>query len=192
MRQLRWSGQYRQESLGSPFRDRWKDLTMDARKIDRLNSLRSERLSRRSASRRALAGMAGAALGVGATRALAQDATPYPDGQGAGLKVVLHVSDPDGWPPALSNLKNLTTEFSAMEVLVVVDGGGVYVFQGSNDLTAELETVAQKGVRIQACHNALDEKQIDPSTLPAFVEVVPGGVPALVEAQNAGYRYVKP
>ena len=79
-----------------------------------------------------------------------------------------------------------------LEVRVVVDGGGVYVFQGENDLTSKLRTVAGAGVVIQACHNALHEKQIDPSTIPDFVQVVPGGVPALVEAQNEGYRYVKP
>lgn len=165
---------------------------MDARVFERLNAALSHRSSRRLAVRRAGAGLAGAALGTGAHSTLAQDATPTSSGQGAGLKVVLHVSDPDGWPPALSNLHNLTTEFSAMEVRVVVDGGGVYVFQGDNDLTAELETVTAAGVRIQACHNALHEKQIDPDTMPSFVEVVPGGVPALVEAQNEGYRYVKP
>lgn len=164
---------------------------MDANMFERLSGGISGRLSRRLAVGRVGAGIAGVALGVGGHRVLAQDATPD-GGQGEGLKVVLHVSDPDGWPPALSNLHNLTTEFSAMEVLVVVDGGGVYVFQGDNDLTAELETVTAAGVRIQACHNALNEKQIDPDTMPSFVEVVPGGVPALVEAQNAGYRYVKP
>ena len=164
---------------------------MDARVFERLNGGISGRLSRRLAVGRVGAGIAGAALGVGGHRAVAQNATPA-GGQGAGLKVVLHVSDPDGWPPALSNLHNLTTEFSAMEVRVVVDGGGVYLFQGENDLTSELRTVAEAGVVIQACHNALHEKQIDPDTMPSFVQVVPGGVPALVEAQNEGYRYVKP
>jgi intracellular sulfur oxidation DsrE/DsrF family protein len=164
---------------------------MDARLFERLSGGFSGRFSRRLALERVGTGIAGAALGAGGIRAMAQEATPAP-GQGAGLKVVLHVSDPDGWPPALSNLHNITTEFSAMEVRVVVDGGGVYVFQGENDLTSELRTVAGAGVVIQACHNALHEKQIDPSTIPDFVQVVPGGVPALVEAQNEGYRYVKP
>lgn len=165
---------------------------MDARLFERMAEALPGRLSRRKAARHAWAGLAGAALGVGGARVVAQEATPAAGDQGAGLSVVLHVSDPDGWPPALFNLHNLTAEFSEMRVLVVLDGGDIYVFQGSNDLTAELETATEAGVRIQACHNALHEKQIDPATLPDFVEVVPGGVPALVEAQNQGYRYVKP
>lgn len=165
---------------------------MDARVFERMAEAFPRRLSRRKAARHAWAGIAGAALGLGSTRVAAQDATPAAGDQGHGLSVVLHVSDPDGWPPALSNLRNLTSEFTGMRVLVVVDGGGVYIFQGSNDLTAELEKATEAGVQIQACHNALNEKQIDPTSLPAFVQVVPGGVPALVEAQNQGYRYVKP
>lgn len=163
---------------------------MDTRLFERLTSALPHRISRRAAARHAWAGVAGTALGFEATAAGAQEATPA--GGRESLKVVLHVSDPDGWPPALSNLRNLTTQFPEIAVRVIVDGGGVYVFQGENDLTAELEKVAGAGVEVQACHNALDEKQIDPSTLPAFVQVVPGGVPALIEAQNAGYRYVKP
>jgi intracellular sulfur oxidation DsrE/DsrF family protein len=162
---------------------------MVTRLFERLTSGLPHRLSRRTAARHAWAGVAGTALGLAASTASAQPATPS---GGEQLRVVLHVSDPDGWPPALSNLNNLTTQFPEIGVRVVVDGGGVYVFQGENDLTTELEKVAGAGVEIQACHNALDEKQIDPSTLPSFVQVVPGGVPALIEAQNAGYRYVKP
>jgi intracellular sulfur oxidation DsrE/DsrF family protein len=160
--------------------------TMDTRHLERMTAALPRRISRRSA----WAGVAGTVLGLGSATASAGQATPAGDDQD--LKVVLHVSDPDGWPPALSNLKNLTTQFPEIGVRVIVDGGGVYVFQGNNDLTTELEKVAGAGVEIQACHNALDEKQIDPSKLPSFVEVVPGGVPALIEAQNAGYRYVKP
>jgi len=164
---------------------------MDPKQVGRSIAIAPRRFSRRSATRGIGAGIAGVALGLGAASARAQDATPTQTGQAEG-KVVLHVSDPDGWPPALSNLKNLTTDFPAIEVLVVVDGGGVYLFQGSNDLTVELAKVAEAGVRIQACHNALNEKQIDPASIPSFIEVVPGGVPALVAAQDQGFRYVKP
>jgi intracellular sulfur oxidation DsrE/DsrF family protein len=161
---------------------------MESRRFERRATTSPGRFSRRLANRRLCAGLAGVAAGIGGTRVVAQEATPT----GSDQQVVLHVSDPDGWPPALSNLHNLTTQFPEMRVLVVVDGGGVYLFQGANDLTAELEVVAAAGVRIQACRNALDEKQIDPDTVPAFVQVIPGGVPALVDAQNQGYRYVKP
>lgn len=46
----------------------------------------------------------------------------------------------------------------AMQVPVVVDGGRVYVFQETNDLTVELAKVAEAGAQVQACHNASEEK----------------------------------
>ena len=108
------------------------------------------------------------------------------------LKIVLHVSDPDGWPPALSNAKNLAAQHPSIRVRIVTDGGGVYALQGTNDLTALMAAVAKGGVQFEACHNALDEKKIAPSSLPPFVRVVPAGVIALAQAQADGYAYVKP
>jgi hypothetical protein len=108
------------------------------------------------------------------------------------LKIVLHVSDPDGWPPTLSNAKNLAAQHPSIRVRIVTDGGGVYALQGTNDLTALMAAVAKGGVQFEACHNALDEKKIAPASLPPFVKVVPAGVIALAQAQADGYAYVKP
>lgn len=130
---------------------------------------------------------AAAAAGLLAAGAAAAQA-PAP----GALKIVLHVSDPDGWPPALSNAKNLTAQFPTIKVKIVTDGGGVYGLQGANDLVAAMAAVARAGVPIEACHNALDEKKIAPASLPAFVKVVPAGVVALAQAQAEGYAYVKP
>ena len=108
------------------------------------------------------------------------------------LKIVLHVSDPDGWPPALSNAKNLAAQHPSIRVRIVTDGGGVYGLQGTNDLSALMAAVAKGGVQFEACHNALDEKKIAPASLPPYVKVVPAGVIALAQAQADGYAYVKP
>ena len=108
------------------------------------------------------------------------------------LKIVLHVSDPDGWPPALSNARNLAQKYPAVKVRVIADGGGVYGYQGSNDIVSVMSTTAKAGVEFQACRNALDEKQIPVTSLPPYVKVVPAGVIALVEAQGEGYAYIKP
>ncbi len=108
------------------------------------------------------------------------------------LKIVLHVSDPDGWPPALSNAKNLAAQHPEIRVRIVTDGGGVYSLQGGNNLTALMADVARGGVQFEACHNALDEKKIAPASLPPFVKVVPAGVIALAQAQAEGFAYIKP
>lgn len=133
-----------------------------------------------------LTGAAAAAGLLAAGAAAAQAPAP------GALKIVLHVSDPDGWPPALSNAKNLTAQFPTIKVKIVTDGGGVYGLQGANDLVSAMAAVARAGVPIEACHNALDEKKIAPASLPAFVKVVPAGVIALAQAQAEGYAYVKP
>ena len=108
------------------------------------------------------------------------------------LKIVLHVSDPDGWAPALSNAKNLSAQHPSIKVLVVTDGSGVYGLQGTNDLTSLMAVCARGGVQFEACNNALDEKRIAPASLPVFVKVVPAGVIALAQAQADGYAYIKP
>jgi uncharacterized protein len=135
------------------------------------------------------------ALLTGAAAAAGMLAAGAADGQAPAprpLKIVLHVSDPDGWPPALSNAKNLAAQHPEIRLRIVTDGGGVYGLQGANDLTALMATVAKGGVQFEACHNALDEKKIAPSSLPPFVKVVPAGVIALAQAQAEGFAYVKP
>lgn len=147
------------------------------------------------ARRRALLTGAAAAglMAAGAATAQAPAAGPARAAPAPGsLKIVLHVSDPDGWPPALSNARNLSAQFPTIKVRIVTDGSGVYSLQGTNDLVATMAAVARAGVPIEACHNALDEKKIAPASLPAFVKVVPAGVIALAQAQAEGYAYVKP
>lgn len=138
--------------------------------------------------RRSLVLLAGAATMLGvAGSASAQNSQPV-----RSPKIVLHVSDPDGWPPALSNARNLSQKYPAVKVRVIADGGGVYGYQGSNDIVSVMAAAAKAGVEFHACHNALDEKQIPVASLPPFVKVVPSGVIALAQAQGEGYAYVKP
>jgi intracellular sulfur oxidation DsrE/DsrF family protein len=152
--------------------------------------------------RRALGTLGGVGLAttfaaVNVSAALAQEATPAPrviptPDPSLAFKVVLHVATPDGWPFALSNLSHLTQSYPLAEVLCVVDGTGVYTLQGTNDLTAKMATVFAAGARLQVCGAALQEHQIDPATLPEYAEIVAGGVVALVQAQQAGFAYVRP
>ena len=110
----------------------------------------------------------------------------------ADFKVVLHAAQVENWPYVLSNLKNLTQEWPQAQLRVVVDGSAVTSLQGANNLTTELEQLAQAGVQLQVCPNALHEHGIDPGTIPTFAQTNLGGVVALVLAQQAGFAYVKP
>ena len=64
--------------------------------------------------------------------------------------------------------------------------------KGSNDIASSTAVAAKAGVEFQACHNALDEKQIAVTSLAPFVKVVPAGVISLAEAQRDGFAYIKP
>ena len=151
-------------------------------------------------SRRGAIGRLGAALtallGTTTTSAaatLAQEATPdISMGLPLDFKVVLHAAQEQNWPYVLSNLTNLAREWPQARVRVVIDGSAVYSLQGQNDFTTKLGQVAAPGVEFQVCRNALHDHAIDPATIPSYIKVVPGGVPALVAAQVEGFAYVKP
>jgi uncharacterized protein len=145
-------------------------------------------LSRRTALRLGAGGVAASVVAAAASgeAQTAKAPTTRP------LKIVFHVSDPDGWGPALSNVRNMVAQRPDAKLRLVVDGPGVYLLQGVSDLTPLFAKYAAAGVEFQACHNALNEKQIDPATVPRGVKVVPAGVVALAEAQQEGYAYIKP
>ena len=116
---------------------------------------------------------------------------PTPAG-GRPLKIVLHVSDADGWPPSAVERAQPLAEVSGRESARRRGRRRVYGYQGSNDLVSAMAATAKSGVEYQACNNALDEKKIPVASLAPFVKVVPAGVIALAESQAEGYAYVKP
>lgn len=134
----------------------------------------------------AAAGMAAHAPGM-----MAQETTPAAEVP-ADFKVVLHAAQEQHWLYILSNLKNLTAEWPHAHLRVVVDGSAVNALQGQNNLTAELQQMADLGVELQVCPNALREHDIPVDTIPSFASTNLGGVVALVQAHNEGFVYVKP
>ncbi len=108
------------------------------------------------------------------------------------LKIVFHVNWADRWQATITNLRNLTRGYPDAKVRVVANGFGALVFQGDNEQSRALAELAEKGVEFQVCQNALRERGMEASTLPAYARVVPAGVVALAEAQREGYAYVKP
>ena len=145
-------------------------------------------LSRRDAF---VLGAGTVATSLVALAAAGEAQSPAPAGKRP-LKIVFHVSDPDGWAPALSNVKNMVAQYPDAKLRLVVDGAGIYLLAGVSDITPLFAKLAADGVEFQACHNALREKKIDPTSVPPGVKVVPAGVVALAESQRDGYAYIKP
>lgn len=157
-----------------------------------------ERPFRTTIDRRAALRAGAGLVAFGAVRhrggnVMAQDATPtavpdVPDD----FKVVLHAAEAQDWIYVLSNLDNLTQSWPKSQLRLVVDGSAVYPLASDNDLSSHLGELATKGVDVFVCPNALREHQIDVGTMPSYARTDIGGVVALVQAQNQGYRYVKP
>jgi intracellular sulfur oxidation DsrE/DsrF family protein len=122
------------------------------------------RVTRRLALGQIGVGVAGAAsmIAVGRSTA-AQEATPEPVRDVApDFKVVLHVGQGQNWPYVLSNLRNLTAEWSEAHLRVVVDGDAVLLLSGWNAITDELDTLVETGVELHVCPNALHEHKVEP------------------------------
>jgi intracellular sulfur oxidation DsrE/DsrF family protein len=128
------------------------------------------------------------ALAESSRLAAAQEATPAAPST---FKVVLHASQESHWAYILANLRNLEESHPQAKLRVVADGTSVYTLVGENSITNELTKLAA-GFEFQVCPNALQEHQIDPSTIPSFASTSIGGVVALVVANQDGFVYVKP
>ena len=138
----------------------------------------------------AMGGAIGAPAGL---LAAAQEATPAgTPSVPADFRVVLHAAQEQHWVYVLSNLRNLTQEWPEARLRVVVDGSAVFNLQGENVITSELNDLAAAGVEVQVCPNALQEHDIDASSIPSYAQTALGGVVALVLAHREGYVYVKP
>jgi uncharacterized protein len=149
--------------------------------------------SRRSTLTLGLLGLAGGILSLGLSPSASEaDEAGKKTPVSKPIKIVLHVSDADGWAAAFSNLKNLTSQYPTVKLRVIVDGSGIYMMQGVTDMSAQFQKYSSIGVEFQACNNALKEKQILPSALPGFVQVIPAAVIAIAESQYSGYAYIKP
>lgn len=134
-------------------------------------------------SRRTAVGFVGAAIAAVPAAARAE-ATP--------IMVVFHVSDPDHWAPAISNLSHITAAYPEGKFRVVVDGPAVLALQGENHVTDALAPIAEKGVLFQVCPNALKDQGVPADGMPAWAATDVIGVLALFEAQRADFAYIKP
>jgi len=114
-------------------------------------------------------------------------------------KVVLHINETERWQVALGNAANLLKAAGERkaEAVCLANGSAVLSYEDAA-LVAAMRELAGKGVLFLACRNSMRKMKEDKKIgigeegLPDFVQVVPAGILALVERQQAGYAYVKP
>ena len=113
--------------------------------------------------------------------------------QQEGLMAVFHVDETAKWGLALANLENVLNEVGEEKAKLEIVGNAEAV-KGFLDpsLTSRMEALNSRGVRFMACRNALKAFDLEPASLPGFIQVVPAGVVEVIRKQSEGYAYVRP
>ncbi len=111
-------------------------------------------------------------------------------------KLVLHLQnfDEEIFCGALRMLKHFVESASGEEVkgVLLVTGSAVKRFKKGDLCFPEIMTVLETtGLKIELCHNAMQQHQVLANDLSATYTIVPAGVYELVKLQEAGYAYVK-
>lgn len=111
--------------------------------------------------------------------------------------LALHVDSDDSAIMKLA-LNNAANYFAALQagafsVVIVVNGPAVVLLSGAkSELAAKAIELAERGLEIRVCSNALRANNILPEDIWPICKVVPAGIVELVHLQRAGYAYIKP
>ena len=110
--------------------------------------------------------------------------------------VIFQLTEPEGdaaWQfvvPHVTNLQNALGKEN-VEVEVVFFGPGISMLNKKNTAQAEgLKQLADKGVKLAACQNAMKFLKLSTEDLFPFVVQVDAGVAELARKQAAGWQYI--
>jgi uncharacterized protein len=109
--------------------------------------------------------------------------------------VVFQLTEPEGkdWEMLVGHVNNLRTAFSkdGSEVEVVFFGPGLDMLLKKNTAYQErLKQLADSGVTLSACQNAMRFKNVKTEDLFPFAGQVDSGVAELARKQEAGWAYI--
>ena len=93
----------------------------------------------------------------------------------------------------ISNIKNYFEELSGQKftACLVVNGSGIKLL-GKNDPHAQkLTELADLGLQIKVCRNAMNHFQIKPEWLLPVGKIIPAGLLEIIDLQRKGYAYIK-
>lgn len=107
-------------------------------------------------------------------------------------KYLLHMTQADRWPAAISNLGNLRKLGLAKDITVLINGTAIYVVQGKNDWVQSLKDAAAEGVTFEICERSLANHGFPPESVPTWIKPIWAAVPVIAEHVADGYTYIKP
>lgn len=108
------------------------------------------------------------------------------------IKIVFHVDEMQKWHLALENARNALNDQADAVVEVISNSEAVKFFARDYERPEIYSELLERGVKFNACRNALRGNDVPEDSIPAEVNVVSAGVVALAEKQNDGYAYIRP
>ena len=116
------------------------------------------------------------------------------------VKVVYHVNSDVETAAAILN--NITNELNASpkdKIVVVTHGPGIdFLLNNAKDskgreFSGQVSALAARGVDFRVCHNTLESRKLEESSLLMEAKVVPSGVAEVARLQaKEGYVYLQP
>jgi intracellular sulfur oxidation DsrE/DsrF family protein len=107
--------------------------------------------------------------------------------------VIFHVDRFDDWGLVLTNVRNFLNEVPDAKIEVLANSSAVAFFAAPKlELEEQWQSLAEDGVDIVACNNALSGFGLTEDDLGPGVRIVPAGVVELAQKQDSGYGYIKP
>ncbi len=109
--------------------------------------------------------------------------------------VVFHVDeDAAALGMALTNIRNYLTALSHEQftAVLLVNGPAISLMTADGDQAGQLRELAELGLRVRVCQNAMHHFGITVEQLHPACEIVPAGVVELADLQHKGYAYIKP
>jgi intracellular sulfur oxidation DsrE/DsrF family protein len=110
-------------------------------------------------------------------------------------RIVFQLSEDAGsWDSMIGHVTNIQTAFAkdgGSQVEVVFYGGGLSMLLKTNAAYEErLKQLADNGVTLAACQNAMRHKNVKTEDMFPFVSQVDSGVAELARKQEAGWAYI--
>ena len=110
--------------------------------------------------------------------------------------VVFQLTEPEGpeWGTVIRHVNNLRDVFAkdgGSEVEIVFYGRGLNMLRKTNTAYEErLKQLAENGVKVSACQNAMRAMNVKTEDLFPFASQVDSGVAELARKQEAGWAYI--
>jgi uncharacterized protein len=116
--------------------------------------------------------------------------------KGAGHHVVFQLTEPEGpaWSTLATHINNMRNAFAqdgGAQVEVVFYGQGLNMLRKTNTAYEQrLKQLADEGVTLAACQNAMRVMNVKTEDLFPFASQVDSGIAEIVRRQEAGWAYI--